>query len=110
MAAKKSSSSAPGKRPQAGKSSLAYQRLYALLHTVRCIAQYEDVLCELTHELKTSGELTPAATAELRRILEKIPSDDFVADVDGVRAVLMEQQPVAKREPKPSKKSVRARK
>lgn len=45
-----------------------------LLHTVRCIAQYEDALCELSYEVKQSGFLSDEARVALDGILKKIPS------------------------------------
>ena len=66
----------------------AYDHLHALLHTVRCIAQYEDVLCEITHSMKQSGELLPPLIRELDEILYKIPSHAYLSDLDAVRAIL----------------------
>jgi hypothetical protein len=76
----------------------AYHRLDALLHTIRCIAQYEDTLCELAHEAKRIGELSPEMTEELREILEKIPSHDYMLDLVALEVTLAE--------PRPSRKSV----
>ena len=55
---------------------------------MRCIAQYEDVLCELSHELKRSGSLSAQTSEELHEILEKIPSHDYLMDLESARAIL----------------------
>jgi hypothetical protein len=68
-------------------------RLDALLHTMRCIAQYEDALCELAHEVKRTGTLSPEATNTLRDILESIPTHDFVLDLDAVSDMLAPSLP-----------------
>jgi hypothetical protein len=83
----------------------AYARLHALLHTVRCIAQYEDVLCEITHSMKQSGELLPPLNRELNEILKKIPSHAYLSDLDAVRATLEETPLSAKSGTKNSNKS-----
>ena len=70
------------------QASSAYHRLDALLHTMRCIAQYEDALCELSHGLKGASALSAEASEELRHILEKIPSHDYVVDLEAVKAIL----------------------
>jgi hypothetical protein len=57
---------------------------------MRCITQYEDALCELSHELKGASALSPEASEELRDILEKIPSHDYLIDLESVRAILAE--------------------
>jgi len=91
MTTKKARSSS-SKAPSAPMS--AYHRLVALLHTVQCIAQYEDPLCELSHDAKSTGGLSPQASDELRLLLEKIPSHDFLLDLDAVRE-LLEERPAA---------------
>jgi hypothetical protein len=55
---------------------------------MRCIAQYEDALCGLSHELKEAGAPSPELLDELREILEKIPAHDYLTDLDSVRAIL----------------------
>jgi hypothetical protein len=45
----------------------------------RCgIAQYEDVVCGLSHETKRTHNLSPQMTADLAKILEKIPGHDYL--------------------------------
>jgi hypothetical protein len=82
-----------------------YHRLDALLHTMRCITQFEDALCELSHELKGANALSPEASEELRDILEKIPSHDYLVDLELVRAILSEPAPLKRSS---SKKAVKA--
>lgn len=83
----------------------AYGRLHALLHTVRCIAQYEDVLCEITHEMKESSKLSPRLSRELDEILDKIPSHAYVSDLNAVREILSDTPIAAKSGPKDSVKA-----
>lgn len=68
--------------------SSAYGRLDALLHTVRCIAQHEDALCELSHEVKQSGFLSEETRLALDVLLKKIPAQDYVHDLDAVSTLL----------------------
>jgi len=80
-------------RPTSVRQPSPYHRLDTLLHTMRCIAQYEDALCGLSHEVKRTGTFSPEISDEVREILEKIPSHDYVMDLDAVRAVLAEPRP-----------------
>ena len=86
----------------------AYGRLHTLLHTVRCIAQYEDVLCEITHEMKQSSKLSPRLSRELYAILDKIPSHAYVSDLNAVREILLDTPISAKSGPKDSVKARRS--
>jgi hypothetical protein len=52
----------------------------------------------------------PEISDELREILEKIPSRDYVLDLGAVRAALVEPQPSTKSSPKKSAKPVPVRK
>jgi hypothetical protein len=88
----------------------AYHRLDALLHTIRCIAQYEDTLCELAHEAKRIGELSPEMTEELREVLEKIPSHDYMLDLVALEAAIVERRPSKKSGTKKSTGSLLVRK
>jgi hypothetical protein len=49
----------------------------------------------------------PEISDELRELLKKIPSHDYVLDLDAVRAALVEPQPSTKSSPKKLAKSVR---
>jgi hypothetical protein len=84
---------------------------------MRCITQFEDALCELSHELEGTNGLSPEAGQELRDILEKIPSHDYLIDLESVRAMLAAPAPPkrssSKRTAKPStvrKSSIAAKK
>ena len=68
--------------------SSPFGRLNTLLHTVRCIAQHEDALCELSHEVKQSGVLSDETKLALDILLKKIPSQDYVHDLDAVTVLL----------------------
>lgn len=70
----------------------------ALLHTMRCITQYEDALCELAHELKKSRALSEETSEELRDLLEKIPSHDFLMELESLKAALPVSVPSSKPE------------
>ena len=87
-----------------------YHRLRGLLHTVRCIAQCEDTLCELSHELKGARGLSVEAIEELRDILEEIPSHDYLTDLESVKAILAEPEPPKRSGPNKSAGSARVRK
>ncbi len=105
MSTKKQIPSA-GKRPASSpEQPQLYHRLDTLLHTMRCITQHEDALCELSHEVKRSGILTPVAGKELRGILSKIPSHDYVHDLDAVAASLS-MPPAAKKSAAATKSGV----
>ncbi len=84
----KKRTSAKRETRQSVQQSSAYHRLNALLHTMRRIAQYEDALCELSHQLKGASALPAEADEELRDILEKIPSHDYLVDLESMRAIL----------------------
>jgi hypothetical protein len=60
---------------------------------MRCIAQYEDVLCELSHEIRTADRVSNQANAELRSIVSNLPSEDYMYDLNSVRAIFVEIKP-----------------
>ena len=66
----------------------AAARLNALLHTMRCIAQHEDALCTLLHQLRQAGSLSPDLREELRTLLDELPSDEYLRDLDTLAALL----------------------
>ena len=88
----------------------AHHRLDTLLHTMRCIAQYEDALCELSYEVRRAGDFSPKISDELRDILEKIPSDDYVMDLDALRAAVAEPESLKPSNLKKAAESVPGRK
>ena len=109
MTKKKTTSAHRQIRPASVKPLSAYHRLDTLLHTMRCIAQYEDALCELSHEIKWAGEMSPGSSEELRAILEQIPSHDYVLDLNAVRATLVEPRALTKFDSRTPAKSVSVR-
>ena len=66
----------------------AVHRLHALLHTMRVIQQHEDQFCTLMHAIQTAGKLTAADRRELHKLLDQMPGESLVHDLDAVRAVL----------------------
>ena len=65
-----------------------FYRINSLLYTLRAIAQREDQLCMLMHHLRTSGKLNATLSAELREILEEIPADEYMHDLEALRGAL----------------------
>ncbi len=88
--AMKSVSPKTGAREAVLKPPSPFGRLDALLHSVRCIAQYEDALCELSHEVKQSGRLSRQTRGVLDALLKKLPAQDYVHDLDAVTDLLAE--------------------
>ena len=70
-----------------GQPALFY-RLNTLLHLVRNIAHYEDQLCTILHEIKTTGAPNAALSQELAEVLDDMPSTDYAQELQTVRAVL----------------------
>ncbi len=88
----------------------AFDHLHALVHTLRCIAQYEDVLCELSHEVRRTGRLSPETSQELSAILDKMPSDGYLLDLEAVRTALVMPRVATKIGAKKTGKGVSRRK
>lgn len=63
-------------------------RLHALLHTMHSIEHHEDHLCTLLTEIERSGEIGPAVRKELTALLEVLPSQAFLADLEAARRAL----------------------
>ena len=99
---KKTAPIQPRPRTAPIQASSPYGRLNTLLHTVRCIAQHEDALCELSHEVKQSGVLSEETKLALDVLLKKIPSQDYVHDLDAV-TVLLAGSPQPTRSPSTKK-------
>lgn len=59
---------------------------------MRCIAQCEVNMYMLLHEKKARG-LEKGVGVELREILEKIPSHEYLDDLGGVRELLGRPMP-----------------
>jgi hypothetical protein len=79
-------------------TDLLIPSLHSLLHSIRCIAQHEDALCELLHELHHTTIAQAKFIAELRDLLEDIPAHDYVDDLDAVRDILGQTQIPAKQQ------------
>jgi hypothetical protein len=82
-------------KPGARKTGLAvaqppqvFYRINSLLHTLRSIAQREDQLCILMHHLRTSGKLNATLSAELHEILDEIPAEEYMHDLECLREAL----------------------
>lgn len=70
------------------KPPQVFYRINSLLYTLRAIAQREDQLCVLMHHLRTSGKLNAAMSGELHEILDEIPTQEYLHDLDALRAAL----------------------
>ena len=71
MTIKKIATASLKTRSAAVRQPSLYHRLETLLHTMRFIAQYEDALCELAHELK-GARSTDSSTTNSRAERGKI--------------------------------------
>lgn len=80
IAAKTAQKSLP-RRPVVQALPELYYRGHALLNTVRCIAQHEDRLCVLLHEIKRRGTVGAATAKELRKLLEEMPAEEYAVDL-----------------------------
>lgn len=87
----------------------AVHRISALLHTTRCIAQHEDQLCTLLHATENSKGLTAGLQAELRALLDTMPSHEYTDEMEAVRQTLTLAPTAPKRKPITAKKSVARR-
>ncbi len=67
---------------------VAYYRMNALLHTIRCIAQHEDHLCTLMHEIKEAGHLGAEVSEELGVLLAELPAHDYLDDLSAAQTLL----------------------
>ena len=65
-----------------------YDTLNALLHTMRCIELHEPDLCALLNELKTTNQVTPRLTEDLRQLLDKLPARAYTDDLAAVEQTL----------------------
>ncbi len=79
----------------------AYHRLHTLLHTMRCIGERENALCEMLHELESSIGVSDQQAMELSSILEHLPSHDYLDDLRSLTDLL--DQPRRKRDADPNK-------
>ncbi len=86
-------------------------RLHALLHTVRSIAQAEDELCTLLHDVERTGTLTRDASTELHALLSKLPAHEYIDDLEAVRSSLGAQAHVHKSptKKKPARRPIKSK-
>ena len=63
-------------------------RLHALLHTIHSIDHHEDHLCTLLTAIEREGAVSPALRRELAALLEELPMQAFVADLEAARQAL----------------------
>ncbi len=63
--------------------------LRSLLHTVRCIAQHEDALCTVLHNLRNHPENSTELAVELQTLLDELPSRDYAYDLDALLRALL---------------------
>ena len=110
MTMKKTTPARPRPRTAPSQPFSPYGRLDALLHTVRCIAQHEDALCELSHEVKQSGVLSEETKLALDTLLKKLPSQEYVHDFDAVTVLLASSARQASSTPTKKTASAPARK
>lgn len=61
-----------------------FYRLRSLLQTVRCIAQHEDALCTLLHEIKEARSLSKESAHELLRLLAELPAHEYGDDLEAL--------------------------
>jgi hypothetical protein len=71
--------------------------LHGLLSSIRCIAQHEDALCELLHELRHQSAPFTSITTELLALLDDLPSHDYLDDIEAVRDILGQSRTAARR-------------
>ncbi|WP_419804737.1 hypothetical protein [Terriglobus sp.] len=58
--------------------------LNVLLHTMQTVQQSEEKLCSLMHALR-GGRATGAMVRELREVLDQLPAQDYLYEVDALR-------------------------
>lgn len=83
-----------------------FYRINSLLRVMRVIEQHEEQLCTLMHDIKSSGAVSVGVAAELRTILEEMPSSEYREDLQAVKEALDAVSPtIRKRDPLKAKKS-----
>jgi DNA repair ATPase RecN len=70
------------------RQSAVPSHINALLHTMRSMAQYEDRLCSLMHEITSAKQLSEEARSELTEMLEEMPYRDYLDDLHALREEL----------------------
>jgi len=64
----------------------------SILSCVRCIAQHEDALCELLHDLRHSGA-SAHLCGELLALADDLPAYDYASELDELRDMLGKAAP-----------------
>ena len=67
---------------------IAYQHLYALLHTLRSLAAHQDQVCTLLADIQRTGKLNATARRELNALLHELPTASLNAEVEAVFSAL----------------------
>ena len=88
MALKKNAPKAKTNRQAQAVSPTLFHRIQGLLHTMRCIGQYEDELCTLLHAAQNQNALDDGLEDELRELLAKLPAEDYTHEIDSLREAL----------------------
>ena len=66
--------------PKSAAEPLTHQ-LDALLHTMRTIAQHEDELCTLVHDMRSRGRVSKVLLRELQTLLAALPAHEYTDDL-----------------------------
>ena len=82
-AARKTSRAVPAAAEPMDAERLAHG-LNSLLHTMQAVQQYEESLCSLMHALRR-GRATGAMVRELRAVLQQLPAQEYLHEVDALR-------------------------
>ena len=67
---------------------LAYQHLYALLHTLRALASREDHICTLLADIQRTGKLNASLRRELTNLLHDLPTASLDSEIRAVFSAL----------------------
>ena len=84
-----------GKASPAPVQPALYYSLHTLLETIRVIKVYEDPLCTLLHAIQTAGHASREVEQELQGLLEEMPSQAYLLELDGLRGALGKGLPEA---------------
>ncbi len=83
----KAKTCAPVASASADHAAVAH-RIHALLHTMHQIERYEERLCSMQDAIKRSGKVSAALLRDLQSVLEEIPSEDYLHDLEAVRDLI----------------------
>jgi hypothetical protein len=71
--------------------------LHGLLSSIRCIAQHEDAVCELLHDVQHNSHASGKIATELLSLLDDLPSRDYLDDIEAVRDILGQSRTASQR-------------